>query len=218
MTLSSCSPYSLFNPCGFNWLDLWNVLSLLKAASVDSDCKTEFSCLKPQTETSRTVHVFLRTNTGNARTRCGVNWEASKPQSLYLKPKIPHTQCKRHAYYTTQGPRLQFYSSHTCLMCELLFWMLFTYLVIARKVHATSSACCHAMQCMLKGDSDILLSITQDLLMFLFLFHCVLAGHQKISHSTFLERTVRKKGLWIYVAIRSWGRGIVIGSSIHNSW
>lgn len=88
-TLSSCSPYSLFNPCGFNWLSSWNVLSLLKAASVDSDCKTEFSCLKPQTETSRTVHVFLRTNTGNARTRCGVNWEASKPQSLYLKPKPP---------------------------------------------------------------------------------------------------------------------------------
>lgn len=143
------------------------------------------------------------------------SFKASKPLP---EAKNPHTQCKRHAYYTTQGPRLQFCSSHTCLMSELLFWMLFTYLVIARKVHATSSACCHAMQCMLKGDSDILLSITQDLLMFLFLFHCVLAGHQKISHSTFLERTVRKKGLWIYVAIRSWGRGIVIGSSIHNSW
>lgn len=27
-TLSSCSPYSLFNPCGFNWLSSWNVLSL----------------------------------------------------------------------------------------------------------------------------------------------------------------------------------------------
>lgn len=214
MTLSSCSPYSLFNPCGFNWLSLWNVLSLLKAARVDSDCKTEFSCLKPQTETSRTVHVFLRTNTGNARTCCGVNWEASKPQSLYLKPKTPHTQCKRHAYYTTQGPRLQFYSYHTCLMCEILFWMLFSFLVIARNLFSLQSCYAGHDERRLRHTTKYNSGFTDVP----FSFSLCTGRTPKDFPLNFPWADSPKKGLWIYVAIRSWGRGIVIGWSIHNSW